>query len=194
MRLTDALRVEPGYVIAFSGAGGKSTAIGKLTVELAEDHAVVVTTSTKLHRDQSSVGQHHLILRGSKGLKALSDLVREHRSVLITGEIEEDEPKWQGLSLSCLDEIKRFTQDINAVLLVEADGARGLSLKAPAEHEPVIPDFVDLVVPVVGLDVIGQPLSEEWVHRSEVAGPLMQLDRGERIEAQHVAAGFGERA
>jgi molybdenum cofactor cytidylyltransferase len=188
MRLTDALRVEPGYVIAFSGAGGKSTAIGKLTVELAEDHAVVVTTSTKLHRDQSSLAQHHLILRGSKGLKALSDLVREHRSVLITGEIEEDEPKWQGLSLSCLDEIKRFTQDINAVLLVEADGARGLSLKAPAEHEPVIPDFVDLVVPVVGLDVIGQPLSEEWVHRSEVAGPLMQLDRGERIEAQHVAA------
>ena len=39
--------------------------------------------------------------------------------------------------------------------------------KAPAEYEPVIPASTDLVVAVVGLSVIGQALSEEFVHRPE---------------------------
>jgi molybdenum cofactor cytidylyltransferase len=188
MRLRDALRVKSGYAIAFTGAGGKSTAIGRLTVELEPEHPVIVTTSTKLHRDQSGLVRHHLILREGERLETLNERIQEHRSVLITREIEKGEPKWKGLSLSNLDEIGRIAQDVNAVLVIEADGARGLSLKAPAEHEPVIPSFVDLVVPVAGLDILGQALGAEWVHRSELAGPLMRLEEGGKIEAQHVAA------
>ena len=45
-------------------------------------------------------------------------------------------------------------------VLLEADGAKRLPLKAPAEHEPVIPPETTLVIAVLGLDGIGKPVSE----------------------------------
>ena len=39
-------------------------------------------------------------------------------------------------------------------VLVEADGSRGLPLKAPASHEPVIPPESDLVIAVAGLSAL----------------------------------------
>ncbi|MEE8567270.1 MAG: hypothetical protein V3S81_01570, partial [Anaerolineales bacterium] len=61
MRLADALRVDQKRVIAFTGAGGKSTAIDHLTKEISVSNPVVVTTTTKLHRNQSSIAEAHLI-------------------------------------------------------------------------------------------------------------------------------------
>jgi probable selenium-dependent hydroxylase accessory protein YqeC len=51
------------------------------------------------------------------------------------------------------------------LVLVEADGARGRSLKLPASHEPVIPEVTGTVLVLAGLDVLGAPLGEETVHR-----------------------------
>lgn len=45
-----------------------------------------------------------------------------------------------------------------ALFLVEADGAARKPLKAPAAHEPVLPEPLDCCVAVVGLDSVGQPL------------------------------------
>ena len=53
------------------------------------------------------------------------------------------------------------------VLLVEADGARGLPFKAPKAHEPVIPPETSLVVPVVSLAALGMPLDELHVYNPE---------------------------
>jgi hypothetical protein len=39
-------------------------------------------------------------------------------------------------------------------LLIEADGARQKALKAPAAHEPAIPEFVDMVVVLAGLSAL----------------------------------------
>lgn len=37
---------------------------------------------------------------------------------------------------------------------MEADGAKRLSLKVPDLHEPVLPEHVDLVVGVAGIDAL----------------------------------------
>jgi probable selenium-dependent hydroxylase accessory protein YqeC len=50
-------------------------------------------------------------------------------------------------------------------VLVEADGARGRSLKVPAEHEPVVPSRTTLLVVVAALDALGAPFDEGRVHR-----------------------------
>jgi CTP:molybdopterin cytidylyltransferase MocA len=73
------------------------------------------------------------------------------------------------------------------VLLVEADGARGRSLKAPAEHEPAVPDFAELVVPVAGLDAVGQPIDSAAVHRPERVSDLLGLPVQERLRPEHLA-------
>lgn len=51
------------------------------------------------------------------------------------------------------------------VILVEADGSRGLPLKAPDEHEPCIPQSSCCVIAVMGGQVLGAKVSEENVHR-----------------------------
>jgi molybdenum cofactor cytidylyltransferase len=188
MWLADALRITPKRVVAFTGAGGKSTAIGRITSELSSESRVILTSTTKMHHRQSSLVEHHLIARTPQELDRLPSMLDEYSSVLVTGESAEGEPKWVGVDAPTLDALHTISQETGCVLLIEADGARGRSLKAPAEHEPVVPHFADLVVPVVGLDVVGAPLSEEWVHRPERVSSLLGLIDGEVIKREHVSA------
>ncbi|HID53306.1 MAG TPA: putative selenium-dependent hydroxylase accessory protein YqeC [Anaerolineae bacterium] len=53
-------------------------------------------------------------------------------------------------------------------VIVEADGSRMRPIKAPAEHEPVIPPETTLVVPVMGLDALDGPIGKV-AHRPELA-------------------------
>lgn len=59
-----------------------------------------------------------------------------------------------------------------------------LPLKAPAEHEPVIPQYVNVVVVIASLSGLGKPLSREWVHRPEKFAELSGLTLGENITPQ----------
>ena len=61
-----------------------------------------------------------------------------------------------------------FAQAEADFIVVEADGSRGLPLKAPAPYEPVIPSTSTLVVALVGVDAVGRPLGSV-THRPEVA-------------------------
>jgi molybdenum cofactor cytidylyltransferase len=88
-------------------------------------------------------------------------LDEEGRATVLGRRIRED--KLEGLSPARVDALARGAD----LTLVEADGARGRSLKAPAEHEPVIPSSATLVVVVAALDVLGAPLDEARVHRVE---------------------------
>ena len=187
MRLAKALRVQQGQTVAFTGAGGKSTAMHRLALELSEDAPVLLSTTTKLHLHQSNLAQHHLIVRDGADLENIRAALDRHRVVLVTaGEVQE-EPKWAGLSDDRMEQIHRIAGDVGATLLVEADGARGRSLKAPATHEPVVPPFTDLVVPIVGIDVLGEVLREEVVHRPEIVSALAGLPSGGVIDKAHVA-------
>ena len=51
--------------------------------------------------------------------------------------------------------------------MVEGDGSAGCSLKGHLPHEPVIPTSSRLVIPVIGVDVLGKPLNSNFVHRPE---------------------------
>ncbi|HKJ39174.1 MAG TPA: selenium cofactor biosynthesis protein YqeC, partial [Anaerolineales bacterium] len=59
--------------------------------------------------------------------------------------------------------------------------SRQKSLKAWADHEPPIPEFVDHVVQVVGLSGLRKPLTDETVHRAGIFGKLSDLKDGELI-------------
>jgi molybdenum cofactor cytidylyltransferase len=186
MRLADALRIPSKRVVAFTGAGGKSTAIGRIARELSKEGRVIITSTTKLHLRQSSLAASHLISRTAHDVSPLLSMLEDFPSVLVTGDTAEGESKWVGVDASILDALHTLTQEVGGTLLIEADGARGRSMKAPADHEPVVPHFADLVVPVVGLDVIGAALNDEWVHRPERAALLLGMTEGETITPEHV--------
>ena len=53
-------------------------------------------------------------------------------------------------------------------ILVEGDGSRQRPIKAPADHEPVIPQGTTKTVGVIGLDALGKQITGTSVHRPEL--------------------------
>ncbi len=187
MRLADALRIRPGMAVAFVGAGGKSSAMRRLVQELSPEIPLIVTTTTKLGSEQNDLAASHAIITQAADLVGLGVRLKERRSLLVTGPLGSGEPKWLGLDDEQLLQVRHTVEEAAAVLLIEADGARRRALKAPATHEPVIPEFVNLVVPVAGIDAVGASLSDDAVHRPELLAQLLGLKMETEITAQHVA-------
>lgn len=186
MLLRHALRVRPDMAVAFTGAGGKTSAIRRLAGELQGDVPLLISVTTRLAKSQSDLAERHLILEEGLDAAQIRRELENNASVLLTGPLDAGEGKWVGMPPPALDDLWRADELRGAVMLVEADGARGRSLKAPAAHEPALPESVDLLVPVVGLDVIGTPADGELVHRPERVLQLLGVDAGAEISEQHV--------
>jgi len=58
------------------------------------------------------------------------------------------------------------------LVVVEADGSRMRPIKAPADHEPVVPPETTLLVPVAGIDALAGPV-EAVAHRPERVRELL---------------------
>ena len=173
--LAHALRAGSSRSIAFTGAGGKTTAMFQLARELTQP--VIVTATSHLGVWQTRWADQHIIAQTPAGLERLEQGWKG--ITLITG--ESDGERTQPISDDLLHWLHRFCDDHSIPLLIEADGSRGKPLKAWAEHEPPIPAFVDLVVHVVGLRGLGKPLTDEYVHRAELFAELSGLRIGEAI-------------
>ena len=70
--------------------------------------------------------------------------------------------------------------------LIEADGARHLPCKAPAEHEPALLSSSDLVIGVTGLSALGQPLGK-GCFRAERAAELLDCTMEHHITEEDLA-------
>jgi probable selenium-dependent hydroxylase accessory protein YqeC len=66
-------------------------------------------------------------------------------------------------------------------VVVEGDGSRHRHLKAPREGEPVIPAETSLLVPVVGIDVVGKTFTGDTVFRPEIVERISPYRRGDEI-------------
>lgn len=188
MRLVDALAVRPGDVVAFVGAGGKTSAMFRLAAELAaQGLRVLTTTTTRIGQDELAFAPTHVALGERLRIpRSLANLLAAHRHVFVYTRLEENR-KVRGVTPAWLDE-HMTRQPFLDVLLVEADGSRRLPLKAPLPHEPAIPASVRIVVPVVGLDVLGQPLDNEHIYGAEQIHNLIGHPLGAPITPEAVAA------
>ncbi len=175
--LERALRASNFSRIAFVGAGGKTTALFQLARELVEHTPVIVTASSHLGGWQIPLADRHLMVESPVMLESLDN--KTQGITLITGALDEDRTK--PLDAESLNWLNQFCKKHSIPLLIEADGSRQKPLKAWAEHEPPIPNFVEQVVQVVGLTGIGQTLSPEVVHRAEIFSVLSELRMGETI-------------
>lgn len=154
MILAERLKIRSG-VTAVIGSGGKTTLLRHLGEELTRaGHSVLLCTTT-----------HFLPFDGipldmSDDEYTLRELLSEARLVC-TGTIAAESGKLSasGISMARLSALADY-------VLVEADGAKGLPLKAHAPWEPVIPPEANQTICVVGLSGIGRPVAET-VHRPE---------------------------
>lgn len=182
MLLVDALAPSPASRIVFVGAGGKTTTLFHLAHSLPG--TVWVTTTTHLEVRQAQLADQHFIIDSPEELA--SPLLWSKKVTLMTGLMTIDY-RLHGPDEPVLEEMKRLAKKKGVFLLVEADGARQLALKAPADHEPAIPIWIDTAFVCAGLSALGKPLSPGFVHRPELYAALSGLQPGEAITPNAVA-------
>jgi molybdenum cofactor cytidylyltransferase len=190
MKLSHALNIHPGDVVALVGAGGKTTAMFLLADELAASRRVLTTTTTRIFAAQAKHSPAHVTFDPqwqaiADLLPRLDEAIAVCGQALLTGPPDPDGDKVSGVAPETIEILAgsgRFDVIIN-----EADGSRMLPLKAPAAHEPVIPLSTTLVIPTAGLDVLSQPLGDETVHRAELVSRLTGTALGQPVTAETMA-------
>jgi molybdenum cofactor cytidylyltransferase len=176
MDLRAALRVSRQDLVAFTGSGGKTTALFQLGRQLGAP--TVLTTTTHLGAWQTRMADRHLIATRAADIDGLSSQIEG--LTLITGAPAADE-RVSGSGGEALERLHQAAAELGFPLLIEADGARQRAMKAPGEREPVIPPWVNQVVVVAGLSGLGKPLDERSVHRVEAFARLSGIPAGEPI-------------
>ncbi len=161
------------HVIAIVGAGGKTTAIYKLSEMLqASGKRVAVTTTTHIYKPDGSVFCRNLedckIRWGSNSFAVWG-------RGLVNGKLG----KLDNEEFSLLCEAADF-------VLVEADGAKRKACKVPAAHEPQIPEQADMVIGVLGLSVLGRTI-KECCFRDEDVAAFLNTCTGHLLEPEDLA-------
>ena len=183
--LADALSVGKGDVVSLVGAGGKTTVLYALMVELRRQGlSVVATSTTHMQMPTTATTMPPLVVVGEEDnwLKTVKARLRRYGSVTVVKDRKRDD-KLSGVDPVMMDPLRSLADCV----VIEADGARGRSLKAPASHEPVIPDETTLTVILVGLDVLGLELDADHVHRLEIVAGLSGAAPGMEVTGAVIA-------
>ncbi|MDR2862113.1 MAG: putative selenium-dependent hydroxylase accessory protein YqeC [Syntrophobacterales bacterium] len=184
LSLLSCLSLPPKGIVAIYGAGGKTSFMHVLAKDLAlRGHKVIQTTTTKIRRPSlipCIIGHD---------IQAVTEELRLH--------LQENHMVSLGLSLASDGKLagipshwpdfllKEGTADY---ILVEADGAARKSIKGYAHYEPVFPVNSCVLVPILGLDVIGSPVTEENVHRPDLFCRVTGCEPGTTLEISVLAA------
>jgi molybdenum cofactor cytidylyltransferase len=105
--------------------------------------------------------------------------------ISVTGKPTADQ-RVSHLNDRALEQLKEFAENNNLPLLIETDGSRQRPIKAPSDNEPVIPEWVDLVVVVAGMEALGKPNNGEFVHRPERFKALTGCELDQTISATYI--------
>ena len=153
-------------LVNFVGGGGKTALIGRLMEEYHSQGTVLCTTTTRIHPPEAGEGSAVLasdnipllrmmveaIVRNCSGRFYMLTVTRYYLSPTLLRGVPED---------FC----SSFNRDSFSILLNEADGAAGYSIKMPREGEPLLMENAQYLVPVIGIDCLNKKLGPEVLFR-----------------------------
>lgn len=178
--LVEILGLADRELVALVGGGGKSTLLVELAKELRGRAArVVVTTTTAMFQDQLAQAGPVFWARHWRKLAHTTEHGSTPPGVIALAHSPTPEGKVIGLPRGWVARL--WAEGRADYVLVEADGSRGLSLKAFGALEPQVPDTVTTLVLLAGLDILGSPLQEQHVHRADVAAEALGVELGSLV-------------
>ncbi len=182
MKLQKAFEIVPGDVVAFIGAGGKTSTLIALGHELAQAGLrVLATTTTHISVDELDLMPYSTTL--DAGIAHLSLALGENRFVFLYSNIRNSRVYGPDAK-----QIPRLLDAVDSdVMLIEADQSDGLPLKAPFSDEPNIPSETTLVVPMASMSVLGQPLDDEHVYNATAIDERYGFLLGNRVKSPWIA-------
>jgi len=188
--LRHSLKLNKGGVISLVGAGGKTALMFRLARELSRQGAAVLsTTTTKIYmpnRKQTAI----VMISESAGDFAIGarEILKRNPHISAGSRLIPLRNKLKGFAPETIDAIWR--SGAFRWIVVEADGAAGKPVKAPAVHEPVIPQSTTWVIGIIGLEAIGRPLTQRWAFRPQLVSKITGLALGAVITESAIAEVF----
>ncbi|MBR0038484.1 MAG: putative selenium-dependent hydroxylase accessory protein YqeC [Lachnospiraceae bacterium] len=135
------------YVIAACGSGGKTTLCKEMAAKYAnENKKVCITTTTNMWFDSDVRNSFFQVEEYVVG--------DEHGKVYYAGNVDEIKKKLKSLN----EEDYKKLCDIFDYVIIEADGSRAMPMKIPNASEPIIPDNVNEIIIVVGMESVGRKI------------------------------------
>jgi len=185
--LREGLQLSTGGVVCFVGAGGKTSLMFRLARELsAGGDSVLTTTTTRIRMPTRSQSEEVVISPLAEAIISRANRFgTQNFHFTAVSEKVNSQNKLKGFAPEFIDGL--WQRKLFRWILVEADGAAGRSLKAPAIHEPVIPSCARWVTGIVGLDAAGKTLDEDWVFRPDIFSQLTGLAPGQMVSTWAIA-------
>lgn len=166
-------------VVAMVGGGGKSSTAFRLAAEVAATgRRAVVAPTTRIAAFQTGWAPVFIEVSDTAEIPwtTLDAQLAVHGYCLLGGLIAGD--RRLGLTPEQVDQLALHAAELGiATITIEADGSKMRPIKAPAEHEPVLPDAVTHLAPVAGMDAIGAAIDEHMMHRPELVRQVLGLER-----------------
>ena len=167
--LSDSLEIKMGLT-AIIGGGGKTTLMLCLGRELSKHGRVIITTSAKIYPPEN--------------ITTLDSPSENDIRKALSAE-----------NMICVGNMGQ-NGELADYVLCEADGSKGLPLKAHLPHEPVIPKNTIKTICVLGISGMGRPAGEVC-HRAERFAELAGIGIADAVTPQAAAnvinaEGFGD--
>lgn len=158
-------------VVAVAGSGGKTSLIGKLADEGKQRNCRVAVLTTTRIRVPYTFEENYCTMKPG--------------TVTIFGKrADQEKLAYPG------DLVYREICAGADLILVEADGSRGLPMKLPDSHEPVIPGNVHKIFVVHGMKSQGQPLGRVC-HRAHLEPVLTDMVVTPQLAARLLEKWYG---
>jgi probable selenium-dependent hydroxylase accessory protein YqeC len=184
-RLLDLLAARTGLVCAV-GAGGKKSTLYRLAEahRLAGTARIGLTCTVTMGPPPRQLPDYRLIAAPEALAAAVPALAARHRLLAYA----QPSPKPGRLGGLPVELIARLHAEGGfTVTLVKADGARMRWIKAPNDDEPVLPEGMTTLLPVVSAKALGQPLDLAIGHRIERVAAVTGAAIGELLSPVHLA-------
>ena len=153
--LSSIFDIKKGDVVSIVGSGGKTTFMFKLADELKDTYKVLVTTSTKIYMPDEKY----------KIYTTLETFINDHNKtengvIVVAGGYNAESNKLIGINDDDSDILIKYFD----IILIEADGSRGLPLKGWKEHEPVILNSSGKTIGIIPANAINKKINPDFVH------------------------------
>ena len=184
--LCDLIELPTSPLIAITGAGGKTTTMYTLASELAQrSKRVITTTTTQIFYPEPGETDTLIVASETPDLfKTIDEAWQQYHRITVAGSVLRTD-KLAGIQPEQPYELL-LKSGADAVI-VEADGARHRTIKAPAEHEPVIPLHTNVALLMMSAEAINQPLSDRIAHRPERVATVTGINVGDLLSPAVIA-------
>ena len=184
MDLIEAFDLADGAIVAAVGGGGKTSLVYALASERAQrGGSALVTGTVRFTRPNGTKVDGIVEATDAEIVGAVREVLGPGKVVLAYRE--------RGLRGRMLgfdpETIRILGSTAPSIITVEADGSAHRPFKAPADHEPVIPDSATDVIVCVGLSVLGCPIGPRDVHRPDLVARIARRAMGAPVTGNTVS-------